>query len=99
VPSVQLPTTAMPRALVVSVPLVTLPEPAGGAKPTCTPPTGLPNWSVTFTDGRVDTAVPTVPVCVTPAFANTVSATPAVAEAVKVIGLPLNPDDVAVSVL
>src|SRR2546427_12899103 len=48
---VQLPTVAIPLAVVVWVPPVTLPLPAAGAKVTVTPATGLPVPSCTITAG------------------------------------------------
>src|SRR5437870_771177 len=48
---VQLPTVAIPLAVVVWVPPVTLPLPAAGAKVTVTPATGLPAPSRTITEG------------------------------------------------
>src|SRR5437773_1120167 len=42
-PSVQLPTVAMPLALVVGVAPVTPPPPSAGTNVTATPATGLPN--------------------------------------------------------
>ncbi len=55
--SVQLPTVATPFASVVVEPPVTEPEPATGAKVTCTPATG-PFAPVTFTAGATGTGVP-----------------------------------------
>ena len=62
VPSVQLPTAAIPPASVVAPAPVTLPLPAAAANVTATPGTGLPNWSRTLTEGGVATAVLTVAV-------------------------------------
>src|SRR5882762_4014242 len=75
-PSVQLPTVAMPLALVVGVAPVTLPPPSAGANVTATPATGLPNWSFTITAGGV-TAVFTVAVCLSPAETAMLPALPA----------------------
>jgi hypothetical protein len=61
-PSVQLPTVAMPLALVVALPPVMLPPPVATANVTVTPETGLSNASRTRTLGAVVTAVPTVAV-------------------------------------
>lgn len=52
-------TAATPAALVVVDPGVTLPPPAVTVNVTDTPGTALPYWSMTFTDGGVDTFVPT----------------------------------------
>ena len=57
---VQLPTAAMPEALVVAEAPVTEPPPAAGAKVTATPATGAPSASVTRTLGALVTAVPAV---------------------------------------
>jgi hypothetical protein len=61
-PRVQLPTVAMPLALVVALPPVILPPPVATAKVTGTPETGLFSVSRTRTLGAVVTAVPTVAV-------------------------------------
>src|SRR5712672_1417504 len=60
VPSFQEPTVAMPAALVVWEPPVTEPPPDATAKVTETPATGLPNWSLTRTEGATATLVSTV---------------------------------------
>ena len=57
-PSVQLPTVAMPPALVVAGEPVTEPPPEATVKVTFTPLTGLLLVSVTITLGGVLTAVP-----------------------------------------
>src|SRR5207237_222284 len=62
VPSVQLPTAAMPLALVVWLAPVMLPLPVATAKVTATPGTGLPLASLTITEGGMGTAVPAVTV-------------------------------------
>ena len=67
VPSVQLPTVAMPEALVVAAAPVTEPPPEATAKVTATPETGLLLASVTSTLGAVATAVPAVAVWPLPA--------------------------------
>ena len=59
VPSVQLPTVAMPLALVVADRLVAEPPPEATAKVTDTPLTTLLFTSLTMTLGAVATAVPT----------------------------------------
>ena len=59
-PSVQLPTVAMPAALVVAGEPVTEPPPEATVKVTLTPGTGLLLVSVTMTLGGVLTAVPAV---------------------------------------
>ena len=99
VPSVQLPTVAIPEAFVVCVPPVRLPPPVATAKVTETTGTGLLFASRTITDGGVATAVPAVAVWLFPALMAICVAAPAVALAVNVIGLPLRPVDVAVRVL
>ena len=68
VPSVQLPTVAMPEALVVAEAPVTEPPPAVAAKVTVTPGQTLLRESLTITLGAVATAVPTVAVWLLPAF-------------------------------
>ena len=59
-PSVQLPTVAMPLALVVVERPVALPPPLATAKVTFTPVIELPPASFTITLGAVVTAVPAV---------------------------------------
>ena len=59
-PRVQLPTVAMPEALVVAERPVAEPPPEATAKVTLTPATGLPLASVTRTLGAMPTAAPTV---------------------------------------
>src|SRR5205085_179292 len=58
VPSVQLPTVAMPPASVVWVAPVMLPLPGATANVTPTPGTGLPLASLTITEGGIGTALP-----------------------------------------
>ena len=60
VPKVQLPTVAIPLALVVADKPVAEPPPVATAKVTLTPLTGLLFASLTITLGNVDTEVPTV---------------------------------------
>jgi hypothetical protein len=60
VPSVQLPTVAIPLALVVAEPPATLPPPDATANVTATPFTGFPAASLTITLGGVATAEFTV---------------------------------------
>jgi hypothetical protein len=67
-PSVQLPTVAIPLALVVAVPPVTLPPPPVTVKVTVTPLIGLFNASFTITLGAVATAAPLFAVCASPAL-------------------------------
>jgi hypothetical protein len=59
-PNVQLPTAAMPAALVVAGEPVAEPPPEATVKVTPTPETGLPFASLTMTLGGVLTAVPAV---------------------------------------
>src|SRR5687767_12410531 len=61
-PSTQLVGAAMPDEFVFTVPPVTIPLPAAGAKTTVKPSTGFPFASVTFTDGGVATGPPAVAV-------------------------------------
>src|SRR2546422_49110 len=88
VPSVQLPTVAMPPALVVRLAPVMLPPPDAtatvtlpfpGATPnvTPTPGTGFPAASLTLTDGAMGTAVPASTVWLLPAFTAICVAAPA----------------------
>src|SRR5439155_7587115 len=97
-PSVQLPTLAIPLAFVVWAAPVMPPCPDAIAKVTAAPPTGLPNWSFTITAGGVATAVFTVAVCWSPAETAMLPALPAVRVAVNVSGLRVRPADVAFSV-
>src|SRR5205085_1183510 len=53
---------------------VTLPLPGPGAKVTDTPETGLPNASVTSTDGAIKTALPAGAVCPPPPWGAIVAA-------------------------
>jgi len=96
VPSVQLPTVAIPLAFVVCDPLVTLPPPANAEKVTLTPATGLLFTSRTITDGGVVTAVPTVALWPVPLL--TAICVAAAATVVKVALVPVFPPVVAVTV-
>ena len=58
VPSIQLPTAAIPLLPVLGVAPVTLPPPDATANVTLTPDTAFPFASVTFTEGLVLTALP-----------------------------------------
>jgi hypothetical protein len=98
VPSVQLPTVAMPLALVVWLAPVTVPLRADVANVTVTPGTPFPFASFTITDGGVATAVFTVAVWPLPAFTAMLPAFPAVPVAVNVTGLPVSVPEVAVRV-
>ena len=82
IPSVQLPTVAIPLALVIWFAPVMLPPPPASAKVTATPWTGLPLASFTITDGGTATAVPVVAVCWSPAFTAIWVAAPAVTSTV-----------------
>src|SRR5437588_7100751 len=73
-PRVQLPTAAIPLPSVVWVAPVTLPLLGPGANVTDTPETGLPNGSVTITDGAIGTALPAGAVCPLPAWGASVDA-------------------------
>src|ERR1019366_548614 len=97
-PRVQLPTVAIPLALVVAARPVAEPPPEATAKVTLTPLTGLLLMSLMSTLGAIATAVPDVAVWLLPAFTVMVPApTPPVAE--NVSGLPMSPALVAVRVL
>src|SRR5207249_4083832 len=101
-PRVQLVRLAIPEAFVLTAAGLAgteAPPPAVRVKVTVTPDTGLPSASVTFTEGGALTAVPTVALCEVTEFAAIVLAAPAVADAVKVTGLPVSPETLAVSVL
>ena len=65
-------------SVVTVVPDASEPEPVPVAKVTDTPLTALPCASVTFTDGAVVTAVPTVALCELPPFNAIVVAVPEV---------------------
>src|ERR1019366_3435698 len=97
-PSVQLPTVAMPLALVVCAPPARLPPPVATANVTLTPLTGLLFASLTSTLGGVATAVPLVAVWPLPALIAICVAAPAAPVAVKVRGDPVTPIAVAVRV-
>src|SRR5271157_2086469 len=97
-PSVQLPMVAMPLEPVVCDVPVTLPPPVATAKVTATPPTGFAYWSVTRTAGGTGTAVPVGALWLFPAATAICAAGPAVPVAVKVTGLPVMPEPVAVAV-
>src|SRR5207253_1483085 len=88
VPSVQLPTAAMPLALVVWLAPVMLPLPGPTANVTETPCTGLPFASFTITAGAVATALFTVAVCLSPPLTAMLPALPAVPGATKRAGTP-----------
>ena len=90
VPRVQLPTVAIPAALVFWAGAVTEPPPPMTAKVTATPATGLPLRSVTRTLGGVVTAVFTVALWPLPAFAAMVAAGPA-PSAIAVETSPVSP--------
>jgi hypothetical protein len=99
-PSVQLPTVAMPLVFVVARAPVTDPPPDATANVTDTPLSGFPNGSVTITLGGGDTGSPAVPVRFVAEFAASVLAPDVVvvAVAVNVSGLPARFALVAVSV-
>src|SRR5438309_188823 len=96
VPSVQLPTAAMPLAFELAFAPVTAPPPDAGAKVTEIPATGLPYWSAIRTAGAPETALPTVAVWLSPlqsVIDAALSATP-----VALIVTDVRPDELAVSV-
>ena len=78
VPSVQLPTLAIPPAFVVAESTVALPPPVATAKVILTPLTGLLLASFTITLGAVATAVPATAVWLLPIFIAICVAVPAV---------------------
>src|SRR2546426_7937057 len=84
---VQLPTVAIPLAVVVWVPPVTLPLPAAGAKVTVTPETGLPLPSCTITAGGEPTALPAGADCVVGLLAASAAAAPALSVIAAVAGV------------
>ena len=88
VPSVQLPTLAMPLALVVWLAPVMLPLPGATANVTVTPPTGLPPPSFTITDGWIGTVPPTGAVCLSPPLIAICVAGPAVTVTVVDVTVP-----------
>ena len=91
VPSVQLPTMAMPEASLVALAPVTEPPPNCTAKVTGTPATGLSLSSTTSTLGGMVTGVPTCTVWPFPAFITILSGAPGMPVAVKVTGDPVRP--------
>jgi hypothetical protein len=76
-PTVQLPTVAIPSALVVAELPVTLPPPLPTANVTVTPLTGLLSASVILTDGGIRTCVLGAANWLLPAFMEMVAAEPA----------------------
>src|SRR5882724_8813533 len=99
VPSVQDVTAASPAAVVVTGAVgFTVPPPVATANVTATPATGLPFASRTITAGLTATAVPAVADWPLPALTAIELAAPAVPVAVNVIGLPVSPVAVALSV-
>src|SRR5207248_522835 len=73
-PRLQLPTVAIPLASLIWVAPVTLPLPGPGAKVTDTPETGLPNASVTITDGGTGRVLPAGACCPLPPLGPIVAA-------------------------
>ena len=98
VESVQLPTAAIPLASVVCVAPVTLPLAGPGANVTDTPEAGLPNASVTITDGGTRTAVPAGAVWPLPACGAKLAAAAALTVTVAVCVTVTEPFAVAVTV-
>src|SRR5438876_895129 len=76
-PSVQLPTAAIPLASVVWPGPVMVPFPAATANVTATPATGLPLASLTMTAGGIGTALPAATVWLFPACSAIWVAAPA----------------------
>ena len=83
VPTVQLPTVAMPLPFVVGLAPVTLPPPESTAKATAAPATRLLYWSRTCTAGRTGTGVPCAARWLSPAWTTTEAGGPAFAVAVN----------------
>jgi len=98
VDSVQPPTVAIPLASVVCVAPVTLPLAGPGANVTDTPEAGLPNASVTITDGGTRTAVPAGAVWPLPACGAMLAAAAALTVTVAVCVTVTEPFTVAVTV-
>ena len=96
-PSCHEPTVATPLASVVALPPVSEPLPRPIAKVTDVPGTGLPNWSVTITDGAVATFVSTVADCASPSLRAIVAALAGVMSYVELVA-PISDPDVAASV-
>ena len=88
----------MPLALVVAAVPVALPPPPVTANVTLMPATGLLLASRMMTLGGTETALPAVALWLLPALTAIELAGPAVPVALKVIGLPARPADVARSV-
>jgi hypothetical protein len=99
VPRVQLPTVAIPLALVICDAPEMLPPPVTTAKVTATPATGLLKESLTRTLGASGTAVPTVTPWLFPLLVAICEATPAVPVAVKVTEVLVSPVTLTVRVL
>ena len=99
VPSVQLPTAAMPLAFVVADALVTEPPPVATANVTETPETAFPFASFIITLGAVATAAPAAADWLLPPFTAICDAAPTVPAAVNVTGEPARLPLVAVIVL
>ena len=97
-PRVQLPTVAIPFASEVWAAPVTLPLAGPAANVTDTPEIGLPNASVTTTDGGTGTAVPAVAVCPFPAFGPMMAAAAAFTVTVAVCVTTTVPFTVAATV-
>ena len=68
VPKVQEVTLAIPEPLVATLVAPKVPPPLAMAKVTVTPETTLPPESFTITEGTVETALPAVADCASPAF-------------------------------
>src|SRR3989449_2707997 len=98
VPSVQLPTVAMPSLPVVVVGPVTPPPPVATAKVTWTPGTGMPLPSLRRTAGAKLTGYPTRPVWPSPDCATTDAGGPGVATVARnLAGFPVMPEPVTVA--
>src|SRR5439155_529610 len=101
-PGVRLVSVAMPEASVFTTAGLAgtvVPPPAVTVKVTPTPDTGFPPASVTLTEGGAPTAVPAVALCEVAEVGAIAVAVAAAPEAVKVTGLPVRPDAVAVTEL
>src|SRR5206468_1813150 len=95
VPSFHEPTVAMPAAFVVALPPVSEPPPLPTANVTDVPETGLPNASVTSTDGADATFVFAVALWLSPLLTAIVLAAAAVIVSPLLVAPVRAPDDAA----
>src|SRR5438309_1581164 len=94
-PTVQLPTVAMPLVFVVGLAPVTLPPPDSAANATAAPETRLLYWSRTCTAGRTATGVLCAARWLSPAWTTTEAGGPAFALAENTTGVTPPPAAVA----